>query len=233
LIKVFEEKKMFCEKVFDVNSKMFQFMQENEMIDQEEKEILKKFSKDPDDYLLEKKTDEKLLTAKVIQPVIIYFKTKIESKIHFCFFLKHYKDIKAKSLSYCKNAQIFWSLEFFLANYALNNNETLKKCKIIYKNIYRLYFLDENGMILSITIFTIIIILMICYPILIYMIPTILPIVFIKFGNLMYFKFTNNFLNAIQNLSMFKEGNSAFDQIFRKSIKFIRELELVNFGLNM
>lgn len=55
-----------------------------------------------------------------------------------------------------------------------------------------------------------------------------------KFHKNVYFKLKHHdFLKIIDTLTFFKEGNPDFDEIYRKSIKFIRELELVNFGLNM
>ena len=75
---------MFCEKVFDVNSKMFQFMEENELIDQDEREILRTFSKDPMEFDLEKEKNGKGSKWKIFDKIIAQFKEKIKSKIFLC-----------------------------------------------------------------------------------------------------------------------------------------------------
>lgn len=72
---------MFCEKVFDVNSKMFQFMEENEMIDQDEREILKTFSKDPREFGLEQEKYEKRSKSKIFDKIMREFQEKIKSNL--------------------------------------------------------------------------------------------------------------------------------------------------------
>ena len=47
------------------------------------------------------------------------------------------------------------------------------------------------------------------------------------------FKYKNNFLQISEIFAILQEGNPLLDQIYRKAIKFIRDLELINFGLNM
>ena len=69
---------MFCEKVFDVNSKMFQFMEENELIDQDEREIFKTFSME---FELEKKKHEKKSKSKIFDEIITCFQEKINSNL--------------------------------------------------------------------------------------------------------------------------------------------------------
>ena len=43
----------------------------------------------------------------------------------------------------------------------------------------------------------------------------------------------NDFMQVISVISIIQDGNHELDQSYKKTIKYIRELELVNFGLNM
>ena len=71
------------------------------------------------------------------------------------------------------------------------------------------------------------------YNSIIYYFLGIMLLISFKFRKIVYFKLKHDFLKIIDTMTFFQEGNPDFDQIYRKSIKFIRELELVNFGLNM
>lgn len=62
---------------------------------------------------------------------------------------------------------------------------------------------------------------------------SILAIVFLKYHNLIIFKFKNNFKQIFEVFSLIQDGNPSLNETYRKAIKFIREMELMNFGLNM
>ena len=61
---------MFCEKVYDINSNMYKFMEENELIDQDEKELLKEFSKSQDDFINKNKKNDENKQFKTLMNII-------------------------------------------------------------------------------------------------------------------------------------------------------------------
>lgn len=71
---------MLCEQVYDINSTLFKFLEENDLIDQNDKEILKEFSKENYDKEDDKKKIRKL--NKIITSFLIFLKRIIECKTY-------------------------------------------------------------------------------------------------------------------------------------------------------
>lgn len=63
-----------------------------------------------------------------------------------------------------------------------------------------------------------------------------LPFLIIKIirnKELLIFKLQNNFFEIYHSFEEIQENNPEVNEIYRKTVNFIRDIELVNFGLNM
>lgn len=65
-----------------------------------------------------------------------------------------------------------------------------------------------------------------------FLVPFVL-LISASFWTRIRFKFHHNFKEIAQTFLLIRRENSEFSAVFRKVIKFMRELELVNFGLNV
>lgn len=94
-------------------------------------------------------------------------------------------------------------------------------------------YLDLFGMILM--IFSIIIAgLIIISQQAIFILALILVIIKVaRNKELLKFKLQNNFFEIYDSFEEIQENNIELNEIYRKTISFIRDIELVNFGLNM
>lgn len=71
---------MFVERVYDVHSKMFRFMEENELVGEEEREALERFSRNRRDSPKESGESERNLLKSCRDPALSYIRGKIRGK---------------------------------------------------------------------------------------------------------------------------------------------------------